>query len=229
MIPRVTGEEMREIDQLMLDYYNIDLLIMMENAGKSLAIIAKKMMKNTKNGRIIIIVGKGNNGGGGLVAARHLHNWGLNVQIKLGEEGLREVPRKQMEINQKIGVDTIQNTDLNRYDLIIDAFIGYNLIGDPREPISTLIERVNASRGKVLALDIPSGLDSSSGTPYKPCVKANATLTLALPKTGLMTMIGRQFAGDIFLADISIPREIYNKFNVDKDIIFKDDFIIHLE
>jgi NAD(P)H-hydrate epimerase len=229
MIPSVTREEMIDIDRLMIEYYDIDLLIMMENAGKSLAIQAKRMLNNTENGRIAVLVGKGNNAGGGLVAARHLHNWGLNVLIILGEEGLRDIPRKQLEINRNIGIDITQNTDLNGFNLVIDALIGYNLKGDPREPISSLINSINAFKGQVLALDIPSGLDSSSGTPYKPCVKATVTLTLALPKTGLMTEVGREFVGDIYLADISIPREIYLKFNITKESIFKENFIIHLD
>ncbi|MEE8187533.1 MAG: NAD(P)H-hydrate epimerase, partial [Nitrososphaerales archaeon] len=99
---------MAEVDREMIDEYGIDLLIMMENAGKALAQLAKRTLSDFVEGKkIAVLTGKGNNGGGGLVAARHLHNWGASIHVILGaDEGeLKDAPRKQLEILRRIGVE----------------------------------------------------------------------------------------------------------------------------
>ncbi|MFQ5903003.1 MAG: NAD(P)H-hydrate epimerase [Candidatus Binatia bacterium] len=230
-IPSVSRAEMVEIDRAMIEDFGIDLTMMMENAGKTLAVQATRMLDGSAvEKRIAILVGRGNNGGGGLVAGRHLRNWGAIVHIVLGSpEELKDEPRRQLEIAKRLGLDIEHDTDLRGFDLLIDSLIGYNLKGDPREPIAALIKRANRSTRPILSLDLPSGLDSSSGLAYNPCIAATATLTLALPKAGLMTVGAKRFVGELYLADISIPREIYEKFGVEDGVLFKDDFIIPLQ
>jgi hypothetical protein len=94
-------------------------------------------------------------------------------------------------------------------DLIVDALIGYSLTGDPAEPFACLIRWANAQPAPVLSLDTPSGLDVTTGVPARPCVRATATLTLALPKTGLP---GAREAGHLYLADISVPPLLYRRW-----------------
>ncbi len=229
-IPSVTREEMIEVDRAMMDDFGIDLMIMMENAGKSLAIQVRRMLAGTVAGKkIAILVGKGNNGGGGLVAGRHLQNWGANAHIILGSrEEFKNEPKRQLEINKRLGLEIAHETDLQTYDLIIDSLIGYNLKGDPKEPIASLVKSANSSNRPILSLDIPSGLDSSSGHAYNPCIQATVTLTLALPKTGLMKVGAKKYVGELYLADISIPKQIYEKLDIENGVLFKDDFIIPL-
>jgi NAD(P)H-hydrate epimerase len=228
-IPSVSREDMIEIDRMMINDIGIDLIMMMENAGRNLAIKAKKTLNDSvKEKNVAILVGKGNNGGGGLVSGRHLHNWGANAKIIIGDPNLRDTPRNQLEINKKIGMEVFENVDFTNFDLIIDSLIGYNLRGNPKEPFASLISKANNSSCPILSLDIPSGLDSSSGFAYTPCIEAAETLTLALPKTGLTKESSRKYVGNLFLADISIPKRIYAKFGINDGIIFDEDSIIKI-
>jgi NAD(P)H-hydrate epimerase len=118
--------------------------------------------------------------------------------------------------------------DLARADLILDAMIGYGLSGDPRGVVAEWIRRANAAGGPILALDAPSGLDTTSGTAGNPCVRATATLTLALPKTGLLTPAARPLVGKLLLADISVPPGLYRRLGLEVGPIFAEDSILEL-
>ncbi len=175
-IPTVSAQEMRLIDHELTTRYGIDLPIMMENAGKSLGLLAKRMLKNSVQGRrIACLIGKGNNGGGGLVAARHLHNWGARVNciLALSKEEMKEAPAKQLEILEKMRVEVGRwsgGIHLEAYDLLLDALIGYNLKGNPEPPFSEIISASNASGTPILTLDMPSGLNATTGQAYIPCI-----------------------------------------------------------
>jgi len=199
------------VDRLMINEYGITLEQMMENAGRGLAELARTLLGGSVNERrIAAVCGPGNNGGGGMVAARHLHNWGARVGVTLvsDPERLKETPRHQWRILDKMSLAT-SGARPEESDLCIDALLGYGGRGDPRPPTSQWIERLNVCGAPILALDVPSGLDATTGRPGKPCIRAAATLTLALPKTGLITSTAREFVGDLFVADIGVPRELY--------------------
>ncbi|MFQ5998784.1 MAG: NAD(P)H-hydrate epimerase [Candidatus Bathyarchaeia archaeon] len=229
---RVTRDEIAELDRVMIEEFGIDLLMMMENAGRALASVAKKMLGGrVLNRNITVLVGKGNNGGGGLVAARHLHNWGASVKVVIASprSELHAAPIKQLQILEKSGIAVIdQVVELSEADLIIDSLLGYNSKGKPREPYASLISAANRSGRPILALDLPSGLDPDTGKPNEPCIVATSTVALALPKNGAITADGRPFVGMLYLADISVPRALYERFGV-KEPVFKDDFIIIID
>jgi NAD(P)H-hydrate epimerase len=215
-IPSVTTEQMREIDRLMIEEYGIELLQMMENAGRNLAELARRLLGGSVMGkRIIVAAGKGNNGGGGMVAARHLHNWGAEVVVLLQSDALSGVPKTQMQIlthfplEIKVGFDVQDLPDVHHCDLILDVIIGYGLSGKPRGVVSNLIRDINASLAAVISLDVPSGMDFTTGRVYEPCIRAKATMTLALPKTGLLRPEAKIVIGDLYLADISVPISLY--------------------
>ena len=94
-------------------------------------------------------------------------------------------------------------------DLIVDGIIGYSLSGAPRGAAADLIHWANDQDRPTLALDVPSGLDATTGTAYVPCVRAAATMTLALPKEGLRAEGAEQYVGELYLADISVPPALY--------------------
>jgi NAD(P)H-hydrate epimerase len=177
---------------------------------------------------IVILSGAGNNGGGGLVAARHLHNWGAEISLVLAFEPakLKEVPAHQWHILQKMGIKLDGEPALHKADLIIDALIGYGLSGDPRQPVARWIDQANNSGNPILALDAPSGLDTTSGIPGNPCINAAATLTLALPKTGLLTHQAAEYVGELYLADISVPPDLYRQIGIEVPKLFEVDTII---
>lgn len=211
-IPHITTQQMVEVDRLMIEEYGIQLIQMMENAGRNLADLSRRMLGGEVRGkRIAVLCGAGDNGGGGMVAARHLHNWGAELSLKLlAPQGrLKGVPAHQYDILRKMRILDHPTIDLDHADLVIDAMIGYGLTGDPRGPIADWIQRLNDADRPVLALDTPSGLDTTTGIPGNPCVRATATMTLALPKSGLMTTQAKPFVGALYLADIGVPPELY--------------------
>jgi NAD(P)H-hydrate epimerase len=230
MVPSVTVAQMREVDRLMTDEMAISLLQMMENAGRALAQQARSMFGGDSRGRrVAVLAGPGGNGGGGLAAARRLSTWGADVFAILAQPPaqMAEVPRHQLAALERMGVprlgaehlDTI-GLDLQRADLILDALIGYSLRGAPRGPIAALIRAANASGIPILALDVPSGLDSDTGEAAEPTIRASATLTLALPKVGLLRPGVDAWVGELALADISVPEVVYQRLGLSVGPIF---------
>ena len=145
-----------------------------------------------------------------MAAARHLHNWGAQVEVILvgDEKGLKAIPAHQWRILRKMGI-TLSTLEPSKADFILDAMLGYGSNGDPRPPIAGWVHFANESARPILSLDSPSGLDTTTGIPGSPCIHASATLTLALPKTGLFAPSAKPFVGDLYLADISVPPELY--------------------
>jgi NAD(P)H-hydrate epimerase len=170
-------------------------------------------------------VGGGNNGGDGMVAARHLSNWGavVNVIVGTAKDKMKSVPLGQLQIIEKMGIPILSTGyDLRDFDLLVDGLIGYGLEGNPRDRIVTIIRDANESGRPILALDVPSGMNATTGETYDPCVKATATLTLALPKTGFLARGASLCMGDLYLADISIPRKVYQSFGQQNSLFQKE-------
>ncbi len=229
-----------EVDRLMVEEYGILLTQVMENAGRSLAAVARQLLGGSAAGRkVIVLVGKGNNGGGGLVAARHLANAGASVMVALAPEPgeLREVPGQQLCSLHRMGVAGSNHPasaerlppQLTVTDLLLDALIGYSMRGAPREPVAGLIRAANAAPVLLLALDIPSGLDGDSGAAHEPCARAIATLTLAWPKAGLLAEQAKPYVEELYLADISVPHAVYREVGVDRGHIFSRGPLLRVE
>lgn len=230
-VPALTTEQMIEVDRLMIEEYGIKLIQMMENAGANLARFALRLLEGRLVDRhIVVLCGAGNNGGGGMVAARHLHNWGGDVRVALAadETRLKDVPRHQWRILKKMSLTGVAEKDLQDADLILDAMIGYGLQGNPRGAVARWIDLANETGLPILALDAPSGINTTLGVPGDPCIQASATLTLALPKIGLLTEAALAYVGDLYLADISVPPQLYQRIGVELGSIFGNDTIIKL-
>lgn len=220
---------MIEVDRLMVTYFGIQLIQMMENAGRNLAELTSRMLGSSLSGKTIyVLCGRGNNGGGGMVAARHLHNRGANVHIIQLPGQLKEIPMRQWQILEKMGLHNESEFNLSHADIILDTLIGYGLQGEPKSEVATWIEKVNAAGKPVLALDTPSGLNTDSGTASSPTIRADATLTLALPKVGLLNESARPYVGSLYLADISVPPELYYQMGLEVGNIFEQDTIIKI-
>lgn len=236
-IPLLTTEQMRQVDRLMVEEYSVTLLQIMENAGRSLALVARRQLDGDLLDRpLVVLAGRGGNGGGGLAAARHLLNWGAWVQIVLAHptEAHRGATAHQLAALQAVGAPLAwaeEGWELPPADLVIDALIGYGLRGDPTGPVRNLIQLVNSSAAPVLSLDAPSGLDTATGALSMPHVRAAATLTLALPKRGLTLAPGRNACGELYLADIGVPPQLYERLGIKVAPLFARDPIlaIHVE
>lgn len=228
----LTRQQMAELDRLMVEEFGIDIVVMMEHAGFDVATLAYRMLN--KEGNVAVLVGHGNNGGDGLCAARHLLNNGHSVSIYSAspKEKFAEEPLRQLNIMEKLDVDIryVGETDeigFGSMDLIIDSLLGYNLSGDPKGAFAHLIRKANESKKKILAVDLPSGLDADTGVPGKPCIKATCTLTLGYSKVGLLNEIAKGYVGEVYLGYISIPDKLYEKLGLTK-INFKKSSVVKL-
>lgn len=215
-IPYLDTQQMIEVDRAMKEDYKIELVQMMENAGRNLAHLARARFldHDPQEKKVIILAGTGGNGGGALVSARRLHNWGSNVQVFITRpaEGFSPVPAHQLDILHRMNVNVNladQIADSVQPDLIIDGLIGYSLKGAPRGSAAELIRWANHQNTPRLSLDVPSGVDATSGTAFDPAINAAATMTLALPKKGLRAAEVRDLVGELYLADIGVPPELY--------------------
>jgi NAD(P)H-hydrate epimerase len=210
-------DQMRQVDQVMVDELSISLSQMMENAGRNLAILARHLLGGSAAGRrVLVLAGQGGNGGGGLVAARHLASAGADVGVHLSASSQRLAPvtREQLEIlrRSRLPIEVGVPPELDEPDLIVDALLGYGQEGDPRGEAAGLIELCAGRR--VLSLDVPSGLELSTGTLRTPRVSAEATMTLALPKEGLRGPGAAGAVGRLYLADISVPPLAYERLAI---------------
>jgi NAD(P)H-hydrate epimerase len=215
-IPYVTTEQMIEVDRAMVEDARIELIQMMENAGRNLAHLARMRFfdGNPWGKHVVVLAGTGGNGGGALVCARRLHTWGARVQVVVTHpaENFTPVPAHQLDILQRMQVPVAQAEAVNQTEspaLIVDGLIGYRLRGAPHGSVADLIRWANAAAAPILALDVPSGVDTTSGTVFDPAIKAMATMTLALPKAGLRAPGVEALVGELYLADLSGPPSLY--------------------
>jgi len=215
-VPYLTADEMREVDRAMIEDLRIELIQMMESAGRGLAALARQRFfgGDPIEKRVLVLCGRGHNGGGGLVCARRLHSWGARVRILTTHplEDYLGIPEHQADIAERMGIPITQlsmPTVLGEVDLVIDALIGYGLSGAPKEEAARLIELANAFGAPVLSLDTPSGINVTDGSAPGVAVRADATLTLALPKVGLQKEIAKEYVGELYVGDLGVPPELY--------------------
>ncbi len=245
MVPSVTAAQMREVDRLAMEVFGLGILQMMENAGRCLAQNVMDMLGSSKarpacpeesrgesrrRSEVTILAGAGGNGGGGLCCGRHLHNRGFRVNLVLDREAsaLREAAANQLRILQMAGLRPVGRFQaaeaIRRADLVIDALIGYSLRGAVRGWAADLVELANEHATRILSLDVPTGRDATTGESTGLVAQAERTLTLALPKTGLWDV-----PGDLALADIGIPPEVYKQLGLVFEPFWQDRAWLRLE
>jgi NAD(P)H-hydrate epimerase len=236
-VPYLTTDQMIEVDRAMMEDYQIELIQMMENAGRNLAHLARdRLLDGDPRGKqVVVLAGTGGNGGGALVCARRLHNYGAKVSVFVtkSDEKFMPIPARQLHILRRMNLaiapaEAVSQT--NKPDLIIDGIIGYSLKGAPRGTAGDLIRWANGQGVPILALDAPSGVDTTTGTVFDPAIKAIVTMTLALPKEGLRAPGVEQRVGELYLADISVPPELYAEPALDLKVgvLFAESDIIRL-
>jgi NAD(P)H-hydrate epimerase len=228
-VPAITTEQMREVDRIAMEETGPNLFQMMENAGRNLALLGMEMMgANWKEACFLILAGTGGNGGGGICAARHLANRGLDVFICLtNSDKLSEVTAFQQHIYQATSGKEISLEKLGNVipDIVLDAIIGYSLKSAPRGAALEMIRWVNEMSTLKLSLDVPSGVDSTTGESAGEFIKATQTMTLALPKTGLLP----EKTGTLLLADIGIPAAVYHRMKLEYNSPFGPRFYVPLQ
>ncbi len=206
--PGLSSAQVKELDRLAAERFGIALDWLMEAAGWQLARLC--------DGPTAVVCGVGNNGGDGLAAARHLHRWGRLASVScIDRARLQGATARELAALAAVGVVVADKPDFTGARAVLDAIFGTGLNRAPQGRFAEWIEAVNGSRLPVIAVDVPSGLDSDTGVAYSPCVRANTTLTFTLPKTGLLLRDGPRLAGSVTAIDIGIPTEALTAIGIE--------------
>lgn len=216
-----TAAEMRQLDRLAIDSYGIPGEVLMENAGAQVARVLWQEYPDLKARRVAVLCGRGNNGGDGFVVARYLHNLGVAVRVFLvGEpETIRGEAAVHWQILTRIGVtpQSVATTEdaravgaaLPQYDLLVDALLGTGLKAAVSGLSQQIISAMNAAGRPIVSVDIPSGLSADAGTLLGEHVRADLTMTMALPKRGLLLYPAAEHVGRLVVVDIGFPAALH--------------------
>ncbi len=213
----LTQAEVREVDRIAIEQFDVPGVVLMENAGRG---CAELLLAQTPTRTVTVVAGKGNNAGDGFVIARFLHNRHVDVRLLLlsspgqftGDAAINWNIAAKMEI-PFLQIDSENETEamsqLKKSDWIVDALLGTGLKGEVREPFRSLITRINSMREsgvKILAVDIPSGLHCDTGEVLGEAICADLTATFVALKPGLLKGEGTKRAGEIHVVEIGVPR-----------------------
>jgi NAD(P)H-hydrate epimerase len=214
----LSREEVRALDRLAIEEFGVPGVVLMENAGRG---AAELLISLGIHGRVVVCCGKGNNGGDGFVIARHLDNRGISVRVLLfaRPEDLAGDAAINYQIIARAGLPIVIHADnpvddpalrgeLAAAEWVVDALFGTGLAGPVRKPFDQIIAAINESPARVLAVDIPSGLDCDTGKPLGPTVRAHDTATFVAMKKGFANPEARQWLGQVHVIDIGAPRRL---------------------
>lgn len=227
----VTAEQMRSIDTRAIEDMSVPGVALMENAGRGVFSVIEEEIGEVEDLSFAIVCGKGNNGGDGFVVARFLKNAGAEVASYLlgAKSEVKGDAKTNLDIALKAKIEVVEiksetsvsklEEGLNAADVAVDAIFGTGFKGAADGLPAKVIEALNQFKGIVFSVDVPSGLDSTTGQAEGPCVVADVTATLCLPKTGLLLYPGRECAGDVYVVDIEVPSAAIEKEKVKVELI----------
>jgi NAD(P)H-hydrate epimerase len=221
-VPTVTAEQMRAVDRVAVEEVGLELLQMMENAGRNLA--AAVRTRTDADEPVVVLAGSGGNGGGGLACARHVANHGQSVSVVLDRpaEQLSGAPATQYRVLDAMDVSVgVGPDDIPSEGIVVDALVGYSLSGALRGKAADIVDAIDDRR--VVSLDVPTGRDATTGEEVGPAVDPETVVTLALPKTGLA---GLDCA--LLLADIAIPKVVYDRLDISAGGLFDGEYLVEL-
>ncbi|HLM44223.1 MAG TPA: NAD(P)H-hydrate epimerase, partial [Myxococcaceae bacterium] len=209
----LTAARMRAADQAAESRFGMPSPLLMENAGRELAKVAREL--GAPGGRYVVVCGPGNNGGDGLVAARFLLSEGLRVTLVLVGDRAKLTPESKRNLHaltpygiQPQPLGAVQEPRAG--DVVVDALFGTGLMRAPTGEFAEAIQhllRWRAGGAKVVAADMPSGLHTDTGEPFTPCVEADITVTFGFLKQGQLQEPGATRCGELRCVDIGIPSE----------------------
>ena len=216
----VTVRQIQNLDKIVIEEYGIPSVVLMENAGRCVALEIIALLKKKKNSFVCIFCGLGNNAGDGFVVARHL--MGAGIKIKVFLVGKAEQLKADAMLNYRIlkklrcmvkEINTVREKavqDAFKADIIVDAIFGVGLNREISEPFSSVINELNKNAKYIVAVDIPSGLNGTTGKIYGICVKAGTTVTFSFVKKGFLKADGPGYTGKVVVADIGMPVQCVN-------------------
>jgi len=223
----VTVNQMRQIEEECARS-GLPSNTLMENAGKAVAEEVRKILGTIDQQHILLLIGPGNNGGDGLVAARHLHDWGAKVNLYLVRQRPADDPNFKLVQERGINyVEIAQDENLDKLnelllvtDTIIDALFGTGKSRPPDDTLLQALDMIGRTREKrtglrIIALDLPSGLDADTGAVDPNCLYADYTITLGFPKPGLFNSPGKERVGKLRIVDIGIPAHLAERVHTE--------------
>ena len=204
--PLYEAGEMRAVDSWAIEEQGVPSLDLMERAGIGLARVTAAAARG--GGPVRIVIGKGNNGGDGLVAARILREDGQPVDVlAVGDVAdLKGDAGANLERLPGEPPRPFEPGLLDGSDAVVDALLGTGFSGEPREPVAGAIRAINEQDAPVVACDVPSAVDASTGEAHGDAVRADVTATFHGSKIGLHVNPGKELAGEVSFAEIGIPR-----------------------
>jgi ADP-dependent NAD(P)H-hydrate dehydratase / NAD(P)H-hydrate epimerase len=224
-----TAAEMRELDRRTIEEFGIPGIVLMENAGRAVVSAIVHKWGPVEGKFYCIFCGKGNNGGDGLVIARRLHNMGAKVSVRLFSEVLKGDAATNLNAARKIGIQinpvkpglAEETSEAAHAEAVIDAIFGTGLSQEIAEPYASVIKMINKKARKVVAVDVPSGVNSDSGRIMGTAVHADMTVTFGLPKRGLYLHPGAQASGEVKTAEIGIPKSAVDEAAINAHLLTK--------
>ncbi len=206
----VTSKTMKAIDRRASDVYGVASIVLMENAGRGAAEEILKALRKKSRPQVVLVCGTGNNGGDGFVATRHLIIHGVRPQVFLlgSEAQLKGDAAVNCDILKRMGMrircERPTANALTRADIVVDAIFGIGLNRQIEGQVAEVIDDMNRWARKIFSLDVPSGLDATSGKIHGVCVKAHRTITFYAPKTGMLRASGPDYTGKTVVKHIGI-------------------------
>lgn len=224
----LTRDQARKLDQLAIHRLGMPGLLLMENAARGATAVilswSQSQLHQTDSMRVVIVCGAGNNGGDGLAIARHLDMAGVQVSVYLtrppedfsGDAGVNlKIARNlglPIHIIGQNGLDDAAIAQWKHANLLIDAILGTGFTGHLRSPLDRIITAINRTHEqggmKIVAIDLPSGLDADTGQPSQPTIMADLTITLAARKQGFAASSAQPFLGQVVVSDIGLPSRL---------------------
>lgn len=211
-------EQVRDLDRRACAEFGVPGIVLMENAGRGTAELLRGL---GIHGRVLICCGPGNNGGDGMVIARHLDNWHVPVSVLLfaRPESLRGDAATNFQIVSRSAIPLEimppERVDLARLctalataEWTVDALFGTGLRGPVQAPFPEVIELINGHAGRILAVDIPTGLDCDTGEPAGATIRAHHTATFVGLKKGFLQPPARPFLEQVHVIGIGAPRKL---------------------
>ena len=214
----VTGGEMAEIDRRTIDEEGISGIELIERAGAEVVAAIAARWDGLAGLNTVVLCGKGNNGGDGFAVGRLLREAAevVRVFIAVDREVVRGDAAAHLQLFEETGgrVESLDgdladlDSALNDADLVVDALLGTGIRGAPRPEIARVIGRIAVCKSPVVAVDLPSGVESDTGQVHGVCAQAALTVTFGLAKIGQIFFPGRSYCGTLHLADIGFPERV---------------------
>ncbi|MBX9790030.1 MAG: NAD(P)H-hydrate epimerase [Pirellulales bacterium] len=221
-------QQSRDVDRRAIEEFGMSGLVLMENAGRG---VVDLLVALGMAGPVLVACGRGNNAGDGFVIARHLDLRGYQVRVALCGAPVDFTPdaRANHEILQRAGVSMTSLVEADGAPMdrqvagdalralvagtswLVDALLGTGARGEPRPPLDTVIETLNAAGAPILAIDVPSGLDCDTGIAARNTIRATHTATFVAKKIGFLAAGSERFTGQVHVLDIGAPRRLIDE------------------